>query len=193
MKQSMGAKVFAIPTPAPVWVIGSYDQAGKANIATVAWCGICCSKPPCVCISLRAATYTHGNLMQRKALTVNIPSEEQAIVADYVGISVYTGAKVDKFASTGLTPTASQMVDAPYVEEFPVVLACKIVAVHELGLHTQFIGEILDVQVEENVLDEEGKPDIEKVQPLLFAPSTNGYHRLGSYLGDGFELGKNAF
>ena len=72
MKKSLGAKM--VPT-APVWVVGSYDRNGKPNVMTAAWAGICCSKPPCLTVSLRKATYTYGNIMARKAYTVNMPSE----------------------------------------------------------------------------------------------------------------------
>ena len=69
MKQSLGANTFAIPTP--VWVIGTYDTESKANAMTAAWTGICCSKPPCVYVSLRKATYTYHNIKEREAFTKN--------------------------------------------------------------------------------------------------------------------------
>ena len=53
-----------------------------------------------------------------------------------------SGNRVDKFAAAKLTPAKSILVDAPYVEEFPLVLECKVIHIIEIGLHTQFIGEI---------------------------------------------------
>jgi flavin reductase (DIM6/NTAB) family NADH-FMN oxidoreductase RutF len=41
-----------------------------------AWAGICCSSPPRVAVSLRKATYTYGNIMERKAFTISLPSED---------------------------------------------------------------------------------------------------------------------
>ncbi|MEA3231080.1 MAG: flavin reductase, partial [Thermodesulfobacteriota bacterium] len=70
MKKSFGAKTLAYPTP--VWCVGSYDKQGKPNVMTIAWGGICCSKPPAVTISLRKATYTYCNIMDRKAYTISI-------------------------------------------------------------------------------------------------------------------------
>ena len=84
MKKSFGAKTLIYPTP--VWLIGTYDKNGKPNAATIAWGGICSSKPPCAAVSLRAATYTHGNIMERKAFTINVPSAAQVEIADYCGI-----------------------------------------------------------------------------------------------------------
>jgi flavin reductase (DIM6/NTAB) family NADH-FMN oxidoreductase RutF len=186
MKKSLGPGTWLYPTP--VFVVGTYDAAGKANVMTVAWGGICCSKPPCVAISVRKATYTYGNLMERKAFTISLPTQDQAVPADYFGVA--SGRDVDKFAVTGLTPVASDLVDAPYVAEFPFVLECKVVHVAELGLHTLFAGEVLDVKVEESCLDAKGKPTAELVRPIWWGPSENQYYGLGADLGRGFSIGR---
>lgn len=186
MKKSLGAKTFLYPTP--VLIVGTYDAAGKANAMAVAWGGICCSKPPCVAISVRKATYTYGNLVERKAFTVSIPSQDHVVAADFFGLA--SGREVDKFLTAGLTPVRSELVDAPYVAEFPLVLECKVVQVAELGLHVQFVGEILDVKAEERVLDVDGKPTAELVRPFWWAPSENQYYAVGPKLGRGFSVGR---
>ena len=81
MKNSLGAKTLVYPTP--VFVVGTYDKEGKPNVMTASWGGICCSQPPCVAVSLRKATYTHGNILARKAFTISIPSESHVQQADY--------------------------------------------------------------------------------------------------------------
>jgi flavin reductase (DIM6/NTAB) family NADH-FMN oxidoreductase RutF len=81
-------------------------------------------------------------------------------------------------------------VDAPYVQEFPLVLECKVIHTLEIGLHTLFVGEILDVKAEESVLGEKGLPDIEKVKPIIFGPEIRTYHGVGPYLGKAFSIGK---
>jgi flavin reductase (DIM6/NTAB) family NADH-FMN oxidoreductase RutF len=97
---------------------------------------------------------------------------------------------VDKFAATGLTPTQSTLVNAPYVQEFPLVLECRLAHVFELGLHTQFVGEIVDVKVDEALLNNKGLTDIKKVKPLVFAPDTQGYYGIGEFLGQAFAAGQ---
>ena len=156
---------------------------------TIAWGGVCCSQPPCVAISLRKATYSYGNIDERKAFTVNIPSEVNAREADYFG-SV-SGRNEDKFAASGLTPVKSEVVDAPYLKEFPLILECKVIHTLEIGLHTQFVGEIIDVKADESVLGEKGLPDIEKLRPIVFSPEVRRYHKIGDYLGEAFSIGKN--
>jgi flavin reductase (DIM6/NTAB) family NADH-FMN oxidoreductase RutF len=82
------------------------------------------------------------------------------------------------------------LVDAPYVEEYPVALECKLLHTLEVGLHTLFVGEILDVKAEESVFDDEGHIDVEKVRPLIWAPDGRGYYGIGDYLGPAFEIGR---
>jgi flavin reductase (DIM6/NTAB) family NADH-FMN oxidoreductase RutF len=188
MKRSIGARTFVLPTP--VWVVGTYDKEGKPNVMTAAWGGICCSKPPCICISLRKATYTYGNIMDRKAFTVNVPSETHAKEADYFGM--VSGKDVDKFAASGLTASKSKIVDAPCVKEFPLVLECKVIHTHEIGLHTQFVGEIMDVKADESVFEETGFPSIERVKPLVYCPEVGQYYGIGDYIGQAYSIGKKS-
>ena len=186
MKKSLGAKTIMYPTP--VLVVGTYGADGRANAMTAAWGGIACSKPPCVSVSLRAATASHGNIMERKAFTISLPGESNAAQADYFGI--YSGRDYDKFAELGLTAVRSELVDAPYIAEFPLAIECKVVAVHELGLHTQFIGEILDVKADESVLNAEGAIDLEQLKPIIFAMGLQGYFGIGELVGKAYSIGK---
>jgi flavin reductase (DIM6/NTAB) family NADH-FMN oxidoreductase RutF len=183
MKKSIGA--MTLPLPAPVWVVGTYDAKGQANAMTASWTGICCSKPPCIAVSLRKATYSYGNIIARQAFTISVPGAQQVKIADYLG--TVSGRVVDKFAKTGLTAVASILVDAPYINEFPVVMECKVLHTLEIGLHTQFIGEILDIKVDEAMLGPAGSPDVEKLEVFVFM---DGYRGIGPYLGKPFSIGK---
>jgi len=186
MKTSLGAKTLVYPTP--VFVVGTFDKAGRPNVMTASWGGICCSQPPCVAVSLRKATYTYGNILERKAFTISIPSEAYVKEADYFGL--VSGRSIDKFEATKLTPVKSDLVDAPYVKEFPLIVECKLVQSIELGLHTQFVGEVVDVKAEEGVLAGGGLVDIGKVRPLVFTPDTEAYYGIGRRIGQAFSVGK---
>ena len=183
MKKSIGAGTLAVPSP--VWVVGTYDENGKPNMMTAAWGGICCSRPPCIYVSLREATYSYDNILKRKAYSVSIPGEERWREVDYTGIA--SGRETDKFKDTSLTPIKSEVVDAPYVEEYPLILECKIREVVSLGLHTMFVGEIIDVKVDQDVLTN-GRPDIQKIRPLLYGSGDRGYHSVGPRIADAFSI-----
>ena len=186
MKKSLGAKTLVYPTP--VFIVGTYNEEGKPNVMTTAWGGMCCSSPPCVYVALRKATHTYGNMVAKKCFTVSIPSEKYAREADYFG--TVSGRNEDKFLITGLTPVKSDVIEAPYVQEFPLNLECKVIQSVEIGLHTQFIGEIVDVKIDAS-LAEGDDPIIEKIKPLLYAPDSKNYYGVGEEIGRAFSLGKD--
>ncbi len=185
-KRSLGAKT--IVPPSPVWIIGSYDKEGEPNIMTASWVGVCCSKPPCVTISLREATYTHGNIKENGAYTVNIPSVDNAASAAFAG--TVSGRDRDKFKETGLTPVRSKLVNAPYVKEYPLNVECKLIKTVELGLHTMYIGEIIDVKSDTSILGENGMPDPEKLAPFIYSVGGWGFYATGDHIGSVGALAK---
>jgi len=155
------------------------------------WGGICCSKPPCLSIlGAQGDLHVREIWWKRKAFTVKHPLGG---LSGRGGLFRHSppGGEEDKFAVAGLTPVRSALVDAPYVSEFPLVLECKIVHVAELGLHTQFVGEILDVKAEESCFDDEGQssPSRRSV-PSVGLPRTTSYYGTGRRLGRGFSEGK---
>lgn len=186
MKKSLGPRTLI--HPAPVLVVGTYGQDNQPNVMTASWGGLCCSMPPCVAVSLREATHTYANLMRRKAFTVSIPSESQVREADYFGLA--TGRSTDKFSVTRLTPVPAEQVDAPYPGEFPLVLECELLHTLPIGLHTLFVGEILDVKAEESILTPDNMTDLGRLKPLVFAPDTKTYHGIGPLLGKAFSIGE---
>lgn len=186
MKKSLGARTVLVP--APVLVVGTYDKDGRPNVMTVAWGGTCCSSPPCIDIALRKATHSYQSILDRKAFTVHITPERYLTEADYFGI--VSGRDVDKFAATGLTAVRSDVVDAPYIKEFPFVMECRLFKVVELGLHTQFIGEIMDVKTDEDMLDDKALPDVDSIKPVVMVPEIRRYYGFGEKLGKAFVVGK---
>jgi len=188
VKRSLGPRALLYPTP--VVVVGSYDAAGKPNVMTAAWAGVCCSRPPCVAVSIRRSRYSYEGIVRRQAFTLSIASTEHVAQVDYFGL--VSGATEDKFAVAGLTPVRADTVDAPYVAEFPIALECRLRQAIDLGVHTQFVGEVLDFKADESVLGPEGLPDIEKMRPFLYAPGQGTYYEIGPALARAFSVGKGS-
>lgn len=178
MKISLGPEPMALPSP--VWVVGSYGTNEQPNIMVAAWGGICSSAPPCLAISIKKTRATHANIVQHRAFTINVPSRNFLAETDYAGS--ISGISVDKFSAAGLTAVKSRVVNAPYIYEFPLVLECKVLHALDIGAHTQFIAQIIDVKAEENVLGKNGFPLAEKIDPLIGSACERAYYALGEYL-----------
>jgi len=190
MNKKIALKPATVLHPHPVLLVGTFGMDGKPNLMNAAWGGICCSDPPCVAVSLREATLTYHNILSSKAFSVGIPSRKHVEAADYVGI--VSGHDHDKFRDTGLTALKSDKVNAPLAAELPFSLECRLLQYHKLGLHTIFIGEIVGIQADENVLGSDGLPDIEKTQAIIWGGiGNNHYFAVGEKLGKAFSIGKN--
>jgi len=184
MKKSIGAQLAF--SPLPTLVIGTYNINMEPNVMTASFGGIVSAAPKALGISIRKATLTYENIVRSKVFTVSIPSEDYIKEMDYFGL--VTGKNNAKFLDTGLTATRGTFVDAPYVEEFPVNIECKLIETVELGSHIQFIGEIVEVK---ELVDEKGNRDIAQMKPISFVGTDNSYYGLGARLGNAFSIGKD--
>ncbi|MFO7914855.1 MAG: flavin reductase family protein [Candidatus Krumholzibacteriales bacterium] len=183
MKKSIGLHPLAFP--APVWVVGTYDRDGRPDMMTAAWAGVCCSDPPCVSVSVRPSRYTYDNITLQKCFTVNLPPSEYVNETDYFGLT--SGREIDKVAAAQLTAVRGKLVNAPVIEEFPLIMECRLKKQVKIGSHTEFIGEILDIRIDESYLNPDGEVEAEKTG---FFVLFNGYRSINGLVGDPYSAGK---
>jgi flavin reductase (DIM6/NTAB) family NADH-FMN oxidoreductase RutF len=184
--KSLGSKTAGFPTP--TWVVGSYDFKGKADMMTAAWCGIANSTPASVFVAIQPVRYTYENIVEKREFTICIPSEKHAKEADYFGIE--SGRDTDKIAASGLTVRRAEKVNAPYIEEFPMYLECKLTDRINLGSHFVLIGRIIDVKAKEEILDHKESIEIQKLRPMIYSPTDRNYYGVGEFIGEAFSIGK---
>lgn len=183
MRKNFGAKPLSYPQP--VFIIAAYDENGIPNAMNAAWGGISEMNEISMCLS--AGHKTVKNILKRGAFTVSMAEASHVAQCDYVGI-VSGNTVTDKFAKAGFHATKSEFVDAPVIDELSVALECKLI---EYNPETCILrGEIVNVSVDERVLDENGKVDAAKVEPIIFDPFNNEYLKIGEKVGDAFAEGK---
>ena len=182
MRKNFGAKPYTYPQP--VLIIASYDENGTPDAMNAAWGGISDDTQISMCLS--AGHKTVKNILKRKAFTVSMADAAHVAACDYVGI--VSGNDVpDKLEKAGFHTTRSEFVDAPLIEELPMTLECRLVSYDEESC--RMVGEIVNVSAEESVLDENGKIDPGKLQPITFDPVNNAYLKLGEKVGNAFRDG----
>jgi flavin reductase (DIM6/NTAB) family NADH-FMN oxidoreductase RutF len=186
LKRSLGPRTYLYPTPA--LALGTYSADGRPNAMAAAWSGVTCSEPPCVLVAVRPATLTYHNLLRERAFSLGVPREDQVRELDFLGLC--SGRERDKLAELGWTTHPGAHVHAPILEACPLVLECQVRQVLELGSHTQFVGEVLDALLDEELLTPDGKPDVERLRPIAYAPVNRVYFGLGPRLGKAFSVGK---
>ena len=182
MRKNFGAKPWTYPQP--VFILAAYGEDGPPNAMNAAWGGISDDKEISLCIS--AGHKTTADILARKAFTVSMATAAQVVPCDYVGIA--SGNNVpNKLEKAGWHTAKAEFVDAPLIEELPMAVECRLVSYDPESC--RLVGEIVNVCADESVLDEEGRIDPDKLEPIIFDPIHNTYRKLGEKVGNAFRDG----
>ena len=162
VKTNPGSALF----PCPVSLITCVGSDSLPNIITLAWVGVVCSQPPTLGIGVRPSRHSHQLIEESGEFVVNIPDENILNETDYCGR--VSGRDVDKFAETKLTAIPAEKVKAPLIKECPVNIECVVKQKISLGSHHLFLGEVVRVHVNQDILNTEEKIDFTKVKPIVY-------------------------
>ena len=182
MRKNFGAKPMCYPMP--VYMIATYGKDGTPNVMNAAWGGITEDTEITICVS--EDHKTTENILARKAFTVSMATAKYMVACDYVGI-VSGNKEPDKFAKAGFHATKSAFVDAPLIDELPMALECELISYDPESC--RLMGRIVNVCVDEAVLNEDGKVDVSKLQPITYDPMNHHYLVLGEKAGHAFKDG----
>lgn len=163
MKKSIGKPERLYPNPV---VMVSCSDGVKDNIITLAWVGTVCSNPPLISISIRPSRYSHALISASKEFVINIPDEKMIEACDFCGTK--SGRNMDKFEELGLTKEKGSIVNTPLIKECPINIECKVRQIIHLGTHDMFIGEVVIVNADEEVIYSDREIDYEKIGILSY-------------------------
>lgn len=175
----------------PILLIGTFNKDRQANISTTTYGGICAMHPPCFSMSIEKKKCAHKDITERKAFTVNIPDTIMVNKVDYA--RCYKPYDTNLAANLNLTVKAAEHVDAPFFGECPVVLELLCTHIIELGSHTNFIAEIMDVKIKRYCLDENNIPNLSNIDPLIYVPLAREYWCTGNLIARAFSTGTKMF
>ena len=152
------------PLPPTMVTVGNMENS---NIITIGWTGITNTIPPKTYISVRPSRHSYNMIKESGEFVINLTPASLVKAADYCGI--YTGAKVDKFEKCNLTKEEATEVSAPVIAECPLALECRVTDVIPLGSHDMFMADIVAVDVDESLVDKEGKLHLERAGLAAYA------------------------
>lgn len=181
MKQVWKPGTLVYPAPA---VLVSCGNAERSNLITVAWTGTVCTNPAMLVISVRPERFSHGIILSNMQFTVNLTTAEMARSVDLCGVR--SGAEIDKWKLTGLTPYPGVAVECPAVAESPLSIECRVESVMSLGSHDMFLARVVDVLADDRYFDEaSGRFMLEKAGLMSYSH--------GAYFAQGDQLGTFGF
>jgi flavin reductase (DIM6/NTAB) family NADH-FMN oxidoreductase RutF len=187
-EESMKKDLGVIPAiyPMPVLMIAAYDENGKVNVMNAAWGQVCDMDK--IILFLAHDRKTLANMKVSGAFSVSLADVEHVAEADYFGL--VSGNRVeDKFERTGLHAEKSDKVNAPVIEEFPVVMECELVEIVETENVFGIVGKIVNTKAKEEVLDRQNRIDVRKLHALIFDQFRSDYNSTGEQVAKAWNAG----
>jgi flavin reductase (DIM6/NTAB) family NADH-FMN oxidoreductase RutF len=188
MKIDWKAGTLIYPLPAVMVTVGA--EPSEYNVLTVSWTGTICSDPAMCYISVRPGRHSYSILKKNMEFVINLTTEELARATDWVGVR--SGKDYNKFEKMNLTPAKAHVVSAPYIEESPLSIECRVKQILPLGTHDMFIAEVVNILADDKFIDPEtGAFDMERAKLLVY--SHGKYYGTGKFIGKfGWSVKKKA-
>ena len=166
--------------PLPVVLVSSIDKATQIpTIITIAWCGVVCSDPALLSISIRPSRHSYRLIKEAGDFVINIPTSSMLKQVDLCGI--HSGRNIDKFKVCSFTSEKSSKTSSPLIKECPVNIEARVKEIIPLGAHDMFIGEVLLIHVDNKILVPKDGIDYAKARPFVF--NQGEYWDLGKRIG----------
>ena len=166
--------------PLPAVLVSCGDEPDEYNVFTAAWTGTVCSDPPLCYVSIRPERHSHDIVERHMAFTLNLTTRDLARATDWCGVR--SGRDYDKWHEMGLTPVKGIKVAAPYIEEAPMSIECRVRDIMRLGTHDMFLAEVVNVIADDRYLDPDtGAFDFKRAN--LIAYCHGEYFELGETIG----------
>ena len=118
-------------------------------------------------------------LKETGEFVINLTTKDLAFATDYCGVK--SGKKEDKFEAMNLTKEKAKFVNAPLIKESPVNIECEVTQIIPCGSHDMFLAKVLCVHADEQYMDETGRFDLSKANPLVY--SHGQYYATGEHIG----------
>ncbi|MHA2270229.1 MAG: flavin reductase family protein [Candidatus Hodarchaeales archaeon] len=167
----------------PVSLIGSIVNE-KPNFMLCTWLCRVNRKPPVWMVSINIKHHTLKGIQKNQAFSINFPSADLLKKTDYCGIS--SGREIDK--STLFTIFYGK-TKVPMIDECVLNIELKVNNLIEFPDHYIVLGNALGTYSDDHYLVD-GKPDIKKMNPILYTGNHFDYWSVGEKLGDAFKVGK---
>ena len=170
----------------PVALVTCVGKENKPNIITLGAVAHMSVNPPTIGVGIYPFRHSYKLIEETRDFVVNFPTVDLLWETDFIGTGP-SGGKVDKFEATGLTPLKSSIVKSPLIKECPLNLECVLKQKLVIGApksHDWFIGEVVATHVDEEILNEKGKIDLNKAPMVLYNGWGWEYWSLGEKLED---------
>lgn len=159
-------------------LIGTVNELGQTNLAIFSSIVHIGSNPPLVGYinrPVKAAQHTLANIQASGVYTIN--HIHPSFVEQAHQTSAKYAAGISEFEEVGLTPEFRENISAPFVKESSIKYALTLQQIIPIELNDTFlvIGKIIAIQVDNNVVSEDGFLQLDKAASIC-SNGIDGYY-----------------
>ena len=167
--------------PLPALLVSCGASPDEYNMLTAAWTGTICSDPAMCYVSIRPERHSHDIIARNMAFTLNLTNRALARATDWCGVK--SGRDCNKWKEMNLTPIKGVTVAAPYIDESPLSIECRVRDIVHLGTHDMFIAEVMNVIADDRFINPEtGALGLKEADLITYCHGH--YYTLGEELGN---------
>lgn len=164
----LGAAVYpllnACVVPRPIAWVSTRSAGGVDNLAPHSYFTVASVVPPVVQFTSIGDKDSLRNCRETGEFVVCVATRPLAEQVNVTGTDYPPGTS--EYAEAGLTTEPSVVVAPARVAESPVALECRVVGERSFGAATVVFGEVVHIAVSRRVADEDGRPDIDLLEPV---------------------------
>ncbi|MCV9962010.1 flavin reductase family protein [Pararhizobium sp. BT-229] len=155
--------------PRPIALVTTIDEHGCNNAAPMSFFNVFSHEPPLLILGMQTrpngtAKDTVSNIRRSGEFVVHMV--DMAIAKEMIVTGINFPSDVDEIEFAGLTSVPSVKLAAPRIEEAPCAMECRVSQILDYGRRTIVIGEVVQMYVRDECLDERGH----YVRPEVYQP-----------------------
>lgn len=175
-----------IVQPLQVFMVGTYDKNGVADVMNAAWAGQC--GPKHITVNFALNRQTLRNIEVNKEFTIAYATKDTLEVADYFGMCS-ASKNPDKVEKSGVSLRKAENVNAPIVEDFPITLECKVIDMQEIvPQRCTVTAEVVNTVVSDDIIDDKCNINTLDIEFISYDGNKNVYRVLGDAVGKAFNI-----
>ena len=152
-KQGDIKKFYQYAFPMQAAIVTCTDKKGITNPITVAWHTPISKNPPLYGVSIAPSRYSYGLIKNSKEFVINFADLSILEKVHFCGTK--TGRNTDKIKDINLKLINSSKINTKSIKECFAHLECKLYKTIDLGDHTFFVGEVLNVIINKNAFEDD--------------------------------------
>ena len=160
-----------------IYLIGTYDEDGKARFAPISWVSYTWGNPPCLVVSIWGTKQTKENIARTGVLSATLVTPDLLPFAEQCNRGTYKESLWKQLSYTVENGTAENV---PLLQGAAYSFECTILQTVEIGETVTYFAEIQNVNLSD-AIKEMDFYDLRKINPVLYA---GHYFTVGEHLGE---------